>query len=159
MKKIGLFGTGHLGKIHAKCMKESEIIALVGVYDVDYECAVRVAEEFETIAYRNPQELLEVCEIADIVTTTSAHYEMAKMAMQSGKDVFIEKPVTVTPEEAQDLLEIQKNKGIKVQVGHVERFNPAFQAAKNIIHTPLFIETHRLALFNPRGMMFPWFWI
>lgn len=151
MKKIGLFGAGHLGKIHAKCMKESEIISLVGVYDVDYERALRVAEEFGTTAYRNPQELLDVCEIADIVTTTSAHYETAKMAMQSGKHVFIEKPVTVTPEEAQDLLEIQKNNGVKVQVGHVERFNPAFQAAQKIIRTPLFIEAHRLALFNPRG--------
>lgn len=151
MKKIAVFGTGHLGTIHARCIKQAANAELAGIYDVNYERACEVAAELGTTAYANADELLERCDIADIVTTTTAHYEMAKKALLKGKHAFIEKPVTAKLEDAEELLRLQKETGLQVQVGHVERFNPAFVAARPSIKAPLFIETHRLAMFNPRG--------
>lgn len=151
MKKIGLFGIGHLGKIHAKCIQEISNASLIGIYDSDYEQAVQVGKELGVIPYRSPEELIAVSDIVDIVTTTSAHYDVAEKAMKARKNIFIEKPVTATLSEAESLLRLQQKMRVKVQVGHVERFNPAFTATQAFIRTPLFIESHRLALFNPRG--------
>lgn len=151
MKKIGLFGIGHLGKIHAKCIQEISNASLVGIYDSDYEQAVQVGKELGVVPYRSPEELIVASDIVDIVTTTSAHYDVAEKAMKARKNIFIEKPVTATLSEAENLLKLQQQTGVKVQVGHVERFNPAFTATQAFIRTPLFIESHRLALFNPRG--------
>ena len=151
MKKIGVFGVGHLGQIHCKCINESDKAELCGIYDVNLPHAKEVAENLGVPCYERPEQLLEACDIADVVCTTTHHYEMAKLAMLHHKPVFIEKPVTATVEEAEELLQLSKELNIPVQVGHVERFNPAFIAAKAKIRQPMFIEGHRLALFNPRG--------
>ncbi|MBQ7490299.1 MAG: Gfo/Idh/MocA family oxidoreductase [Bacteroidales bacterium] len=151
MKKVAVFGVGHLGKIHANCVKSACNAELVGIYDINVEHCREVAAELGTKAYEDADELLEQCEVADVVTATTAHYEMAKRAMLKGKHVFIEKPVTALLRDAEELLDLQKKTGLQVQVGHVERFNPAFVATKPYITNPMFIEAHRLALFNPRG--------
>ncbi|MCQ2269869.1 MAG: Gfo/Idh/MocA family oxidoreductase [Bacteroidales bacterium] len=151
MKKIGVFGVGHLGQIHCKCINESPLAELIGIYDVNIEHAREVAESLKVPYFDNPEDLLECCDIADIVCTTTHHYEMAKLAMNHQKPCFIEKPVTATIPQAEELLELQQKYQIPVQVGHVERFNPAFLAARPKIGKPMFIEVHRLALFNPRG--------
>lgn len=151
MKKIGVFGVGHLGQIHCKCINESEKAELCGIYDVNILHAKEVATKLGVPFFEKPEQLLSICDIADVVCTTTHHYEMAKLAMTHHKPVFIEKPVTATVEEAEELLRLSKELQIPVQVGHVERFNPAFIAAKSKIRQPMFIEGHRLALFNPRG--------
>jgi len=124
---------------------------LIGIYDIDTERCNQVAKELDLTAFSTPEALLQVCDVADIVTTTSEHYDMAKMAIMAGKHTFIEKPVVVDFAHAEELITLSKEMGVKVQVGHVERFNPAFVAARPLIHNPMFIEAHRLANFNPRG--------
>ena len=151
MKRIGVFGVGHLGQIHCKCINESDKAELCGIYDVNIAHAKEVAEQLGVPCFEQAEQLLEQCDIADIVCTTTHHYEMALLAMQHRKPVFIEKPVTATVEQAEELLKLSKEYNIPVQVGHVERFNPAYLAAKKKIGRPMFIEGHRLALFNPRG--------
>lgn len=151
MKKIGVFGVGHLGQIHCKCVNESPMAELVGIYDVNMDHAKEVAAALNVPCFEKPEQLLECCDVADVVCTTSHHYEMVKLAMNHGKPCFVEKPVTATIQQAAELLQLQEKCHIPVQVGHVERFNPAFLAAKQKINQPMFIEAHRLALFNPRG--------
>jgi predicted dehydrogenase len=151
MKKIAVFGVGHLGYIHCKCILEMKNANLIGIYDIDREKCLLVAKELGLTAYDNPEALLQVCDVADIVTTTSEHYDMAKMAIIAGRHTFIEKPVVVGFAHAEELITLSKEMGVKVQVGHVERFNPAFVAARPLINNPMFIEAHRLANFNPRG--------
>ncbi|HXK74254.1 MAG TPA: Gfo/Idh/MocA family oxidoreductase [Bacteroidales bacterium] len=151
MKKIGLFGVGHLGKIHAKCITESDRMTLCGIYDIDIDKAKEVANEYNVEAFPSMDELIERCDIADIVTPTITHFEVAKKAVLAKKAIFIEKPVVATVEEAMELIALQKQHGVKIQVGHVERFNPAFLATEKLIKTPLFIEAHRLGFFNTRG--------
>jgi predicted dehydrogenase len=124
---------------------------LCGIYDINLSHAQEVAEKLGVPYYEHAEQLLDKCDIADIVCTTTHHFEMAKLAMQHHKPVFIEKPVTATVEQAEELLQISHEHNIPVQVGHVERFNPAYLAAKSKIKQPMFIEAHRLALFNPRG--------
>lgn len=151
MKKIGVFGVGHLGQIHCKCINESDKAELCGIYDVNILHAKEIASNLGVPCFDNPEELIAQCDIADVVCTTTHHYEMAKLILSHHKPVFIEKPVTATVNEAEELLRMSRELNIPIQVGHVERFNPAFLAAKNKIRQPMFIEGHRLALFNPRG--------
>ncbi|MDO5510588.1 MAG: Gfo/Idh/MocA family oxidoreductase [Weeksellaceae bacterium] len=151
----GVIGAGHLGKIHLKLLEQSEHYNLVGFHDVNAEYALKTEEEFGYKYFRNLDELLEQVEVIDIVAPTTSHYEIAKHCINLGKHTFIEKPVTETIEEAEDLIIQAQNAGVKVQIGHVERFNPAFTAAKPFIKNPLFIESHRLAQFNPRGTDVP----
>jgi predicted dehydrogenase len=156
MLKIGVVGAGHLGKIHIKLIKElSDKFEFVGFYDQHPENAGKVSEEFGIKAFDSIDELLAKVDCVDIVTPTLSHFDCASKALRLSKHVFIEKPVTETVEEAKALLELMHNAGVKVQVGHVERFNPAFQAAKPYLTHPMFIETHRLAQFNPRGTDVP----
>ncbi|TNE74733.1 MAG: Gfo/Idh/MocA family oxidoreductase [Bacteroidetes bacterium] len=156
MLKIGVFGAGHLGKIHIRLIKElSNEFELVGFYDPSDTIAEAVIEQFGITRYNSPEELLDVVDAIDIVTPTVAHFELAAMAIKRSKHVFIEKPITETYEEAQQLIRLAEEAGVKVQVGHVERFNPAFQAARPFLGSPMFIETHRLAQFNPRGTDVP----
>lgn len=156
MLKIGVFGAGHLGKIHIRLIKElSNEFELVGFYDPSDSIAEAVIKQFGIIRYNSPEELLDVVDAIDIVTPTVAHFELAAMAIKRSKHVFIEKPITETYEEAQQLIRLAEEAGVKVQVGHVERFNPAFQAARPFLGSPMFIETHRLAQFNPRGTDVP----
>lgn len=151
MLKVGLVGAGHLGKIHLKLLNQSEKYQLVGFHDKDIENAKKIEEEFGYKFYENLDELLEKIEVLDIVTPTFYHHHYAKMAIERGLHFFIEKPVTQTLEQAEELISLSREKGIKAQVGHVERYNPAFIATKPFIDEPMFIEIHRLAEFNPRG--------
>jgi predicted dehydrogenase len=149
--KIGVLGAGHLGKIHLKCIQSSDQLELGGFYDADKENAQKVAETFNTKAFDTPEGLIEAVEIVDIVTPTVSHFSLAQLAARKGKHIFIEKPLTHTVEEAEELLKITREMGVKVQVGHVERFNPAFLSLGDMPMAPMFVEAHRLATFNPRG--------
>ena len=155
MLKVGVLGAGHLGKIHLRLLNESPKYDLIGFYDPDDINGQKVAAEFGYTHFENINDLIDAVDVVDIVTPTLSHYDCAKKAMEKGKHVFIEKPITNTLEEAEELLELEANKGVKGQVGHVERFNPAFSSVKDKIHNPMFIETHRLAEFNPRGTDVP----
>ena len=149
--KIGLIGCGYLGKIHAKCINEIETFELVGVYDISQTAVEETAELFSTVAYFDLQALIDQCDIVDIVSATVTHFEVAKTAIVSGKHCFIEKPLTATVEEAELLIELAEKHKVVVQVGHVERYNPAFLAALPHITKPLSIDAYRLCKFNTRG--------
>jgi predicted dehydrogenase len=149
--KIGVVGAGHLGKIHIKCIKELPDYDLVGFYDSNAEYAEATSKEIEVRHFDSLDELIQQSDVIDIVTPTISHFEVAARAFKAFKHVFIEKPLTETLEEAKALQELQQEANIKVQVGHVERFNPAFKASQPYIENPMFIESHRLAQFNPRG--------
>ena len=155
MLKIGVLGAGHLGKIHINCIKQIEKYELVGFYDQDENTAKTVAEDANVRNFKNIDELIDSVDVVDIVTPTIAHFECASKAIAKGKNVFIEKPIVATVEEANKLIALARNAKVKVQVGHVERFNPAFVAAQPYIDDPVFIEVHRLALYNPRGCDVP----
>jgi len=155
MFKIGVLGAGHLGKIHLRLLNQSDKYELVGFYDPNTENAQKVAEEFGYKIFSSIEELIKNVEVVDIVTPTLSHYHCAITAIRNGKHIFLEKPIVNTIEEAQKIIELAKKHNVKGQVGHVERFNPAFKAVKNQINNPMFIETHRLAEFNPRGTDVP----
>jgi len=155
MLKIGVLGAGHLGKIHIKCILESEMLQLVGFYDPDRKNSSRVEKEFDIKQYPDVASLINDCDIIDIVTPTISHFDCAAQALKGFRHVFIEKPVVTTPDEARQLIALAGEAEVKVQVGHVERFNPAFTAVAPYLKKPMFIETHRLAMFNPRGTDVP----
>ena len=155
MLKIGVLGVGHLGKIHLKCIKEIEGYNLIGFYDTDLNVIKEVEKEYGVKGFSNIDELIDAVDVVDIVTPTISHFSCAKSAIEKKKHVFIEKPIVTTPNEARELIELAKDKNVKVQVGHVERFNPAFIAASDSLNNPMFIEAHRLAHFNPRGCDVP----
>ncbi len=151
MVKIAVLGLGHLGKIHTRQIREIPGLELTGYYDSDPIKVQEAENEFGIKAFSSIDELIASCDAVDIVTPTLSHYDLAAKAIRNSKHVFIEKPVTNTVLEAKDLISLAQEANIKVQVGHVERFNPAFTAARSYIKLPMFIETHRLAQFNPRG--------
>lgn len=155
MLKAGVLGAGHLGKIHLRLLNESEKYELVGFYDPNQENAKKVAEEFGYTPFDTIQELIDAVDVVDIVTPTLSHHDCAVQVIKSGKHIFIEKPISNTITEAEEIIALANEHGVKGQVGHVERFNPAFTAVKDQIDTPMFIETHRLAEFNPRGTDVP----
>lgn len=151
MIKIGLFGAGHLGKIHLRLLKEIDKFEVIGFHDPNPESAAFVEKEFGVKHYGSMDELIDLADAIDIVTPTITHFACASKSIKKSKHIFIEKPVTNTIEEAKSLIGLSKEANVKVQVGHVERFNPAFIAAQSYCSNPMFIETHRLAQFNPRG--------
>jgi predicted dehydrogenase len=155
MLKIGVLGAGHLGKIHIKCIKEIGDYDLVGFNDPDDGNASKVESEFGINRFLSVDELIDAVDVVDIVTPTISHFECASAALRKFRHVFIEKPIVTTLEEAKELIKIAGEANVKVQVGHVERFNPAFLAAEPFFNKPMFIETHRLAQFNPRGTDVP----
>lgn len=155
MRKIGVIGAGHLGKIHINCIKEISGYDLVGFYDVNPLVASDVQQKYNIPAFENFEELLEKVDVIDIVTPTVSHFEYAKKSLEAKKHVFIEKPIVTTLEEAKELMKISKNAGVQIQIGHVERFNPAFLATRSYINEPKFIEAHRLSYYNPRGTDVP----
>jgi len=155
MLKIGVLGAGHLGKIHLNCIRQIDKYDLVGFYDPVSETALQVEAETGIRCLDSLDALIDAVDVVDIVTPTIRHFECASKALQKRKHVFIEKPIVATPDEANALNKIADEAGVKVQVGHVERFNPAFIAAEPFIGEPLFIEAHRLAQFNPRGTDVP----
>ncbi len=151
MVKIGVFGVGHLGKFHLNNWKEISGIELVGFYDPNDSAAAEVEEKYGLKRFHTAEALIEEIDAADIVAPTNHHFALCEMAIKKGRHVFVEKPLANTMEEARKLLKITKEANVKVQVGHVERFNPAYVAIKNLHLNPMFIEVHRLAQFNPRG--------
>lgn len=156
MLKIGLFGVGHLGKIHAKLIAElNDKFDFIGFFDPSDENAQHAIDTYNLKRFTSVDDLLAEVDCIDIVTPTLSHFEIASKAIRQSKHVFIEKPITQTDQEAKKLVKLANEAGVTVQVGHVERFNPAFKAAKDYIEKPLFIETHRLAQYNPRGTDVP----
>jgi predicted dehydrogenase len=155
MLKAGVLGAGHLGKIHLRLLQESDKYELVGFYDPNEDYAQKVAAEFGYNLFDSIDSLIDAVDVVDIVTPTLSHFDCAKNAIEKGRHVFIEKPITNTLQEAEAIKTLASQNHVRGQVGHVERFNPAFTAVKDIIETPMFIETHRLAEFNPRGTDVP----
>ena len=151
MLKIGVVGAGHLGKIHINILKKVDFVEIIGFFDIDKNVSSNVENETNTKAFNSLNDLIDKCDILDIVTPTINHFETAQTAFKKSKHVFIEKPVTHTLNEVRELIKLSEEAAVKAQVGHVERFNPAFSNAKQHINKPKFIETHRLATFNPRG--------
>jgi len=149
--KIGLIGCGYFGKIHAKCIKEIKNIEIGGIYDISHEAARETAEQFSTTVFLDLQALINSCDVVDIVSATVSHFELARTAIISGKHCFIEKPLTATVQEADQLIALAQKHNVVIQVGHVERYNPAFLAALPHLTKPFLIETSRLSKFNIRG--------
>ncbi|MEC9208966.1 MAG: Gfo/Idh/MocA family oxidoreductase [Bacteroidota bacterium] len=155
MIKIGVIGAGHLGKIHIRLLKEIQDFQLIGFMDTNDENAKQIVDEFGITAYHSATDLIEKCDAVDVVTPTESHFEYAKLVLEKNKSLFIEKPITTTIKQAKELLSLTDGKSCKIQVGHVERFNPAFTAIENECNNPMFIEAHRLTEFNPRGTDVP----
>lgn len=152
MLKIGVLGAGHLGKIHLKCLQlAADTYDLIGFYDPDDQAAAQATEQYGVKRWTDMEALIAEADVIDIVTPTTTHFQLARQVIEQGKHLFIEKPLTNTLEEAKALVQLAKAKGVKVQVGHVERFNPALLALGDQPLDPMFIEAHRLAVFNPRG--------
>jgi len=151
MLKVGVFGAGHLGKIHLKLLKEIPQYEVIGFYDPDEENAIRTAADYDIPRFEQAETLMAAIDVADIVTPTPFHFQTAQLAIAHRKHIFVEKPLASTVAEAEQMVLLARKAGIKAQVGHVERFNPAFLAIKKLELQPKFIETHRLAQFNPRG--------
>lgn len=152
MLKIGVLGCGHLGRIHMKCINElPEVYQLAGCFDLHTEKTAAAAIEFGTTASESIESLIDLVDVVDIVTPTVSHFGCAQSAIRKFRHIFIEKPVTETTDEARQLMRLAAEAGVHVQVGHVERFNPAFRAVIPFLNNPQFIETHRLAEFNARG--------
>lgn len=152
MRSIAVIGAGHLGKIHLRLLKVSPTWQLSGFYDIDHQRMQDIAAELDVVSFSSLEEALAKSDAVSIVTPTPAHYTLAKAALLAGKHVFVEKPVTHTLEEAEELIALSDERGLCVQVGHIERFNPAFRAAQQYGLQPLFVEGHRLAEFKPRGL-------
>jgi predicted dehydrogenase len=151
MLKVGVFGVGHLGKFHLNNWKEIEGVKLIGFFDPNNDAAKQVTAEYGLKRFMDEDKLMDACDIIDVVVPTDRHFEICMAAVRKGKHVFVEKPLTHTIQEAKDLVEMVKEANVKFQVGHVERFNPAYLAIKDMHLNPMFIEVHRLAQFNPRG--------
>jgi predicted dehydrogenase len=151
MLKIGVFGVGHLGKFHLNNWKEIKDVELVGFYDPNDSMAQEVSDKYQLARFLDPEKLIDACDAVDIVAPTTFHFDLCEKAIRKGKHVFVEKPLANTIEEAKTLVNLARESNIKMQVGHVERFNPAYLATQGLELNPMFIEVHRLAQFNPRG--------
>ncbi len=149
--QVGVIGAGHLGALHAKMYSQIADVALAGIYDIDRARAESVAADLGTRACGSMKELLERVQAVSIATPTKTHFGVAREVLSSGIHLFIEKPITQSEDEAQQLIDLARRNRLKVQVGHIERFNPALLALKGYELRPMFIESHRLAQFNPRG--------
>jgi predicted dehydrogenase len=151
MLKIGVFGTGHLGKFHLNNWKEIPGVTITGFFEPNDKTAKEVEEKYGLKRFSSEEELIAASDAIDVVTPTQHHFHLCEKAIKKGKHVFVEKPMAHTMAEAKSLLQLAQESKVKFQVGHVERFNPAFLAAKDLDLNPMFIEVHRLAQFNPRG--------
>jgi len=151
MLRIGVFGAGHLGKFHLNNWKDIPDVELVGFFDPNDDTAKEVSDKYQLPRFLDADILIDACTAIDIAAPTTQHFEICEKAIKKARHVFVEKPLANTMEEARQLVKLAEESGIKFQVGHVERFNPAFLAVQDIQLNPMFIEVHRLAQFNPRG--------
>jgi len=151
MLKIGIFGVGHLGRIHLSQLMTMKDVEVVGFYDPSNANAASVTEQYQIPRYTIAEELIQAVDAIDIVAPTTQHFKLCEIALRNGKHIFVEKPMTNTMDEAKTLVKLVEEANVKFQVGHVERFNPAFLALRGYHLKPMFIEVHRLAEFNPRG--------
>ena len=151
MLNVGVFGVGHLGKFHLNNWLEIEGVKVVGFFDPNNEVAKEVVEKYNLKRFQDEDKLMDASDIVDVVVPTDKHFGICMKALRKGKHVFVEKPLANTIQEAKELVNMAREANVKVQVGHVERFNPAFLALKDVNVKPMFIEIHRLAQFNPRG--------
>src|SRR5579872_4344713 len=151
MLKVGVFGVGHLGKFHLNNWKEINKAELIGFYDPDDANAREVTEKYHIPRFSDPDSLIDACDLIDVVAPTPQHFSLCEKAIRKGKHVFVEKPLANSMDEARELVQLVRESNIKLQVGHVERFNPAYLAIQSVPLHPMFIEVHRLAQFNPRG--------
>jgi predicted dehydrogenase len=151
LTRVGVIGVGHLGKLHATLYQEVEEAKLIGIHDTDIEKAKKLADEINVPAYENVDQLIQDVDALNIVTPTSSHFDIALRALNNKKHIFLEKPITRTEKQAEQLISLAKDIGCHLQVGHIERFNPALLALEDVEIKPVFIEAHRLATFNPRG--------
>jgi predicted dehydrogenase len=151
MLKVGIFGVGHLGKFHIGNWQKIADTEIVGFYDPNDTMSAEVEQKFGLKRYLVAEELMKIIDAADVVAPTTYHHELCTLAIRNGKHVFVEKPMADTIEQAKEMLQLVKEANVKFQVGHVERFNPAFLALDTSQLNPMFIEVHRLAQFNPRG--------
>jgi len=150
--KIGILGIGHLGTAHLKNLKEIKEFDIIGIHDIDSEKAKKNSREFDVSFYDNYEKLIKNTDCVSIVVPTTDHFKLAKYALLNKKHVFLEKPITSTVQEANTLIRLAADNNLKLQVGHIERFNPAFRVLTNMNLNPMFIESHRLASFVPRGI-------
>jgi predicted dehydrogenase len=155
MLKVGIVGVGQFGQNHARIFRQSKRCDFVGLYDKNKQRAIEIAEKIDSISFRSFSELLQKIDALAIVVTTISHYELAKQALEAGKHVFIEKPVTEHIWQAQELVELAEKQNLKIQVGHIERFNPVILQLEDKIIEPVFVECHRIAPFTPRGTDIP----
>ena len=154
--RIGVIGTGHLGRYHIECIQRIEGYQLAGVYDIDEVRAEEISKKYNTVQFPDHTALIDAVDAVCLVTPTSTHHELGKIIIDAEKHLFSEKPLTDDPASSRDLAERLSHKNLIGRVGHVERYNPAFIAAKKFgLHKPVFIEAHRLAPFNIRGMDVP----
>lgn len=149
--RVGVIGVGHLGSLHTKMYSQIPSVQLAGLFDVEHERTQKLAAEFNTKAFKSLDELLAQVDAVSIATVTQSHYEVGMKVLEKGIHALIEKPITATLDQAKELIELAQNKKLKLQVGHIERFNPAILALEPYHIHPMFIESHRLAQFNPRG--------
>lgn len=155
MIRIAVVGVGHLGRHHARKFTAMPDVRMAGIFDMDAQRCQALAAELGVTAHASYQELLDACDAVDISATTIAHYDLAKTALLAGKHVFVEKPITAELHQARELVSLAAEKGLKLQVGHIERFNPVIMAVEDEISNPMFIESHRLSTFHHRGTDVP----
>ncbi|MGB9664940.1 MAG: Gfo/Idh/MocA family protein, partial [Ignavibacteria bacterium] len=149
--RIGIVGVGHLGKLHLKNLLGQNSAVCSGIFDIEKEKSKSIADEFKVRSFENLNDLFNSSDAVIIATTTSNHFEVGKAALENNLHIFIEKPITSTIEEAEELIKLSKEKNKFIQVGHIERFNPAILALEKYELTPMFIQSDRLSQFNPRG--------
>ncbi|MGB9561592.1 MAG: Gfo/Idh/MocA family protein [bacterium] len=149
--RLSVIGAGYFGRIHIKKIIEGGFAELAGFYDINPDRANEIQSEFDIRSFSSVDEALRFCDASIIATPTSTHYEIAKRCLESGKDIFVEKPLTDNSVSSYELTELAERRGLLIQVGHIERFNPAYRAACEFIRRPVFIEAHRISPFKGRG--------
>lgn len=150
--RVAVIGCGEFGRNHVRAYREIEGVELAGVFDQDSDRTAKIAQEFQTRAFPSVEELRGLVDAASVAVPTVAHKEVGCRLMEMGIDVLVEKPMACTVSEADDLIAVAKRNGRVLQVGHVERFNPAVRAVEPIVNRPLFFEVHRLGVFTPRSL-------
>jgi len=149
--RVGVIGVGYLGRHHARIYSELENAELVGVTDIDNHRSEEIAKTYGCRAFSNHADIIKICDALSIVTPTATHHDIAMDCLRAGKDILIEKPITEDLDEARDIVGEAERSNRILQVGHLERYNPAIAAAVEMIKEPRFIESERLSPFLGRG--------